>query len=364
MNICIVATICKETGALSIYNQLMSHLKEEQQPDEHYYIFIDPSMPTPELEHVEYIKYATNGIRNRLKFDKTGFRMRCEELGILPDVIFSLNNTGVRYEGVRQFVYYHQALPLYRHKFEHWDRSSFRLFIFQRMFPVFVKRSLTKDTEVVVQTNIVKTLFSKKYKFPEEHIHVAFPDLKEIETEKVGTYDFERGLFHFLYPAVSSVHKNHLALVHALSQIKDPSLLSSIRIHLTIKRGDNPTIDKAIDRAGLGKQFVYHSSIPHDELLSMYKSAHALLFPSTIETIGLPLLEAASFGLPVVANRIDFAMEVLKGYEGLQLAGMNNYPEWSNAIQQLCTERKRHKEYKLERGSSWPDLIKKIKNSK
>ena len=160
------------------------------------------------------------------------------------------------------------------------------------------------------------------------------------------------------------MHKNHLALVHALSQIKDPSLLSSIRIHLTIKRGDNPTIDKAIDRAGLGKQFVYHSSIPHDELLSMYKSAHALLFPSTIETIGLPLLEAASFGLPVVANRIDFAMEVLKGYDGLQLAGMNNYPEWSNAIQQLCTERKRHKEYKLERGSSWPDLIKKIKNSK
>ena len=38
----------------------------------------------------------------------------------------------------------------------------------------------------------------------------------------------------------------------------------------------------------------------------MYKAADGLLFPSTIETIGLPLLEAATFGLPVLANELEY----------------------------------------------------------
>ncbi len=364
MNICIVATICKETGALSIYNQLMFHLAQEQKPDEQYYIFIDPSMPTPHLQNVQYIKYATNGTRNRLKFDTKGFRIKCDEIGFKPDVIFSLNNTGVKYEGVRQYVYYHQALPLYRHKFERWDRSSIRLFIFQRIFPFFVKRSLTKDSFVVVQTKIIKKLFAQKYKFPEERIFVVFPDIKQINAEKVGTYNFEEGLFHFLYPAISSVHKGHLTLVYALKKIKDKNLLDNIRIHLTIKKGDNTTIDKAIIAQGLEKQFVYHSTIPHDQLLTMYKSAQALLFPSTIETIGLPLLEAASFGLPILANKLDFVTEVLKNYEGLKMAPENDFEEWAKAICLLCNEKKHYKEYVLQGGSSWPKIIKELKKRK
>lgn len=59
MTICIIATICRESGALSIYNQLMKHLKNERKPDDFFTIFIDPNMPTPEIKGVRYIKRST-----------------------------------------------------------------------------------------------------------------------------------------------------------------------------------------------------------------------------------------------------------------------------------------------------------------
>jgi len=38
------------------------------------------------------------------------------------------------------------------------------------------------------------------------------------------------------------------------------------------------------------------------------------LFPSYIETFGLPLIEAAAFGLPIGVANEAYAHEVLKGY--------------------------------------------------
>lgn len=361
MNICIVATICKETGALSIYNQLMSHLKEEQQPNEHYYIFIDPSMPTPQLQNVQYIKYATNGVK-RAKFDFWDFKNLCEQNHIKPDVILSLNNSGVKYPDVKQFIYYHQSIPLYKYKIKSWDKASIRLRCYQKFLPIYIKRSLSKDCSIIVQTPIIKTLFSRKYKFPLEKILVAFPDIKQPDTESIKEYSFDNKYFHFLYPAARGIYKEHNTLVKAIKLIDDCEIRNKVRVHLTLSKGTKPSLEKEIRDAGLTEQFIFHGSIPHDVLLSMYKGSNGLLFPSMIETIGLPLLEAASFGIPIVANNIDFVNEVLKGYTGLIKVPTHDYKKWSNEICNLCLNRQKYSEYKLARKSDWILVLNAIKS--
>jgi len=42
--------------------------------------------------------------------------------------------------------------------------------------------------------------------------------------------------------------------------------------------------------------------VPHDEVPELYREAEALLFPSTVETFGLPVLEAMACGTPVIAS--------------------------------------------------------------
>ena len=360
MNICIVATICKETGALSIYNQLMFHLIEEQKAGEHYYIFIEPSMPMHALKDAHYIKYSTNGIKNRLKFDKKDFRKKCNELGIKPDVILSLNNSGVKYKGVRQYVYYHQSIPLYDYKVNSLNKASLIFRFYQKILPLYIKKSLTKDTLVIVQTNLMRNLFAKKYKFPLEKIFVAFPDIKQVNGESIAPYSFNDNCFHFIYPATKGIYKEHFVLVKALDLIQE-SLRSRIRIHFTLSKDDKPILKNLIDKAGLSQHFIFHGSIPHNELLSMYKASHGLLFPSRIETIGLPLLEAASFGIPIIANDINFVHEVLKNYDGLKTVPVHDYKQWSEDIIQLCKPVTRYKEYSLDRRSDWNAIINMMK---
>jgi glycosyltransferase involved in cell wall biosynthesis len=56
---------------------------------------------------------------------------------------------------------------------------------------------------------------------------------------------------------------------------------------------------------------VNHGAIEHHEVISIMNASAGLIFPSKIESFGLPLLEAASLGLPIVASELDFVRDVV-----------------------------------------------------
>ena len=45
--------------------------------------------------------------------------------------------------------------------------------------------------------------------------------------------------------------------------------------------------------------------------MELYKCAGALIFPSASESFGLPLVEAAACGLPIVAAETDYVRDVV-----------------------------------------------------
>jgi glycosyltransferase involved in cell wall biosynthesis len=73
--------------------------------------------------------------------------------------------------------------------------------------------------------------------------------------------------------------------------------------------------------------------VPYQELLAYYKSVDALLFPSKIESFGLPLLEASCFGLPVIAADLPYAREVLENYSNKYFIDPDSTGKWVDAIQ-------------------------------
>ena len=47
------------------------------------------------------------------------------------------------------------------------------------------------------------------------------------------------------------------------------------------------------------------------QINELYSKAGALIFPSTLESFGLPLIEARQAGLPVLASELDYVRDVL-----------------------------------------------------
>jgi glycosyltransferase involved in cell wall biosynthesis len=51
--------------------------------------------------------------------------------------------------------------------------------------------------------------------------------------------------------------------------------------------------------------------VPPLELLGHYARSRALIFPSTCESFGRPLMEAKELGLPVLASELDYVRDLL-----------------------------------------------------
>ena len=112
-----------------------------------------------------------------------------------------------------------------------------------------------------------------------------------------------RGLRLF-YPATEYPHKNHKIFEGLLSRDLD-SLIE--RLVLTVPAERFSDAPKWLSCAG---------QLSHAECLSEYQQADALVFPSVLESYGLPLVEAMVMGMPIIAADLPYA-RLLCGDEGI-----------------------------------------------
>jgi len=55
--------------------------------------------------------------------------------------------------------------------------------------------------------------------------------------------------------------------------------------------------------------------VTNDEALSLLSQSGCLIFPSTVESFGIPLIEADHLGVSVIASEMDFVRDVCEPVE-------------------------------------------------
>ncbi len=103
-----------------------------------------------------------------------------------------------------------------------------------------------------------------------------------------------------LYPARPWPHKNHERLFEALALLRGER--PELRLVLTGVGHDVARLPAGVEARG---------SVAPDELVSLYRRAAALVFPSLYEGFGLPPLEALACGCPVASSNAGSLPEVL-----------------------------------------------------
>jgi glycosyltransferase involved in cell wall biosynthesis len=114
-----------------------------------------------------------------------------------------------------------------------------------------------------------------------------------------------------LYPAKTWPHKNHLRLLEALAQLRDTRGLT-IPLVCTGKPVAEqwPRIQETLERRSLAKAVFFPGHQDADTMAALFTAADFLVFPSLFEGLGIPLLEAMHFGLPVVSSTATCLPEV------------------------------------------------------
>lgn len=344
---CIVvnATALDRSGALGILRQFLANL-----PTGHdWLIFVSDqiSVQSP-LSSVMIVPISgVKPMYKRFLWDAFGLNRWLKKHHIKPSAIVSLQNTGFRVsQKVPRYIYYHQPLPFYSYVWNPLKKKERTLCFYKYLYPFFVKLFLTKDTTVFVQLDFIKDGFVRIFRHPERNVHVYSPSIvrPELSNSRIDVASDRTILF---YPAANVFYKNHEVLKEAL---RYPC--GNVQLYFTLDNLEGSEDDR----------ITYTGVLPYTDVCAMYRSCDALVFPSYIETFGLPLIEAAMAGLPILAADLPYAREVLDGYEGVVFIPYDDPKAWAKAIAGI-EKGKRYPPFDISGRPGWKALFSDIINT-
>ncbi len=284
-------------GALTILKQYYKRAVEDK---ENEWIFVIGKPELCEKENVRIIRlpWTKKSWLHRLWFDNFYAKKLIKKHN--PDKVISLQNTTVKAKGYFQELYVHQALIFSEKRFSLKENKKF--WIYQNIISKMIFKSIKKADCVIVQTKWMKDSIINTLGKEEEKIKVIAPDAEFSE----GISYKKAPEINFFYPSGKGIHKNHSAIYRAVEILKEKGY-TNFNLYLTLEK---PEKEQSENIKFLGY-------IPKDEVNNYYQKS-ALLFASYIESFGLPLLEARTYGCPIIASDCSFSREILEEYENAQ----------------------------------------------
>lgn len=164
-----------------------------------------------------------------------------------------------------------------------------------------------RATRYFVQTPSMKRLTEERLGVPV----VCAPLVPESAMYPASPFpDVKSPRFDFLYVASGEVHKNHAALIGAWGVLADEGLYPSLALTLAPEAAPELVARVTAECALRGMRIYNLGAIPHDRLIAVYRESGALIYPSCVESFGLPLIEARQAGLAVLASELDYVRDI------------------------------------------------------
>lgn len=192
-----------------------------------------------------------------------------------------------------------------------------------------VRLALAQSRLVLTVSEYSRRDVATVHGFPEQRIRVAveapaeaYRPVEDGEAvrkcaEAIG---IPRGARWIIYVGGFNPHK-HVDLIvrahaHVVEERKDQDPVHLVLVGATegdVFHGSLAHIQATIEDAGTGDLVHWPGFVPDEELAHLHSGALALLLPSEVEGFGLPAVEAAACGCPVIATTESPLPELLEG---------------------------------------------------
>ncbi|MBP1889169.1 glycosyltransferase involved in cell wall biosynthesis [Clostridium moniliforme] len=335
-------------GALTILKEFYEYVKENDIENEWIFLIGDDYLKDTEKIKVIVRKDIKKSWLKRLKFDYISGRKLINNLKV--DRVISLQNTAIFGLKIPQILYIHQSIPFQKSKKFSFFKSKERILaIYQYIIGWFIKKSICVSDKVIVQTKWMKKEIEKYSNLDKTKVVTILPDIKikDINDSKIKIKDNL-----FFYPASNEIYKNHNCIFNACKILNDKGI-NNFKVILTI----NP---EELDRNSSNIYAMGNLNI--NNVYDIYKKS-ILIFPSYIETVGLPLLESRKVGTIILASDCEFSKEVLYGYKNVCYFDPFNPMELAYLMESFIKEKKPlvlEREELIIKNSGWKMCLKEI----
>jgi len=177
--------------------------------------------------------------------------------------------------------------------------------IYERIIFLLFKDNVDK---YIVQSQTMEELLKKN--FNKDALKMSFLSSNFLKYDKeiknLGSKKYD-----FIYVASEDIHKNHKNLIQAWIILSRENIYPSLL--LTLKKNSfNRLIENSLDKKVINKLRIYNIEPKKDaNIYEIFSKGEALIFPSLIESYGLPLMEAKQLGMKIIASELDYVRDIV-----------------------------------------------------
>lgn len=299
-----------EMGPLSVFKEAISSLVEDY--SEYYEIIaLVHSKSLFEMSGVTLIEYPEikSSWLRRLKFEYHDCRSLSEDLK--PHLWFAMHDMTPHVKANIRAVYCHNPSPFYRFSFEE-AMLDWRFGLFTLLYRFLYGINIKSNNFVVVQQDWLRTKFQSCYGL--SNVIVAHPSAHHLLSGRTVPGEDLSEAYRFFYPAYPRTFKNMEQILKAARRLEGEGF-NRFEVWLTMDGSETPYATKMRRKYSDLKTIRWMGLQQRPEVLRLYADADCLLFPSKLETWGMPITEFKATGKPILAADLPYAHETVGDYE-------------------------------------------------
>lgn len=246
---------------------------------------------------------------NRLWVEWWAFRQYAKQLK--PVLWLSLHDISPNVGRIRQAVYCHNPSPFFKIRLrDAWLDP--KIFLFRVAYGWLYRIGLGKNDAVIVQQSWLRESFRTWSAKPRIIVATPVRNIEAASSPRLRT----SGRAIFLYPTLPRVFKN-IELLCDAAVILEKNTQWQSEIVVTIDGSENAYARWLKKRYSQLKTVRFIGRQVHSQMSTWYATADCLLFPSRLETWGLPISEAKASGLPILVADLPYAHETVGTYHSV-----------------------------------------------
>tara|TARA_Y100000816_G_C26098900_1_gene582024 strand:+ start:303 stop:1331 length:1029 start_codon:yes stop_codon:yes gene_type:complete len=227
-----------------------------------------------------------------------------------------------------QIVFVNQANLIKNEEYEFSSQSI--SFLLKRIYFKIFSKNVKK---FIVQSNFMKFKLMQSYNLDKKKF-LIYKDLIQKPNFSFKLYK-RRKVIKLLYPSNHYEYKNHELLIELFKNYK----IKNIEIYVTATK-------KEFQKFRISKSFRRLDYFKNHRVFKVYSKFDALIFPSFIESLGLPILEAKLFKMPIICSNLPYAKELL-GNKGIFFNPLSTKSLYKSLMSYLSLKNKKNLHQKL-----------------
>ena len=247
------------------------------------------------------------------------------------DLWLSLHDTTPRVKAERQAVYCQTSFPFLKWKWKDL-KYDFKIVLFSLLTKYAYKVNIARNRYLVVQAQWLREGFSDMFNLSENHF-IVFPPRNKAEIPQ--TSSLAHTGYMFLFPATADAHKNFETLCEASRIVESRIGKNDFKVVITIDGNENKYARSLKNTYKDVNSLDMTGFLTKGKLEECYRMADCLVFPSRIETWGLPISEFASYDKPMLLADLPYAYEAAAGCRRVSFFNPGNAEELASKMMAL-----------------------------